>query len=70
MTINKSNMKQTKRYKKTKKSEFGLKCPYCRSDNVFPTGYGGFQEADASRGLPMIEAEQVTCNDCGQTWWD
>jgi len=26
--------------------------------------------ADASRGLPMIEAEFVYCLDCGHGWWD
>jgi len=41
----------------------------CGSRNTVYTGFGGFQEADASRGLPMMEGEQVACNTCGREFW-
>ena len=36
----------------------GIKCEYCGSTNTFYTGFGGYQEADASRGMPMVEGQR------------
>jgi hypothetical protein len=48
----------------------GVKCE-CGSNNTVWISGGGYQDADASRGLPMIETNgQIACNDCGRTWWD
>jgi hypothetical protein len=48
----------------------GVKCE-CGSTNTVWISGGGYQDADASRGLPMIETDgQIACNDCGRTWWD
>ena len=48
----------------------GIKCECGSTNTVFISG-GGYQEADASRGLPEIETNgKVLCNDCGRTWWD
>lgn len=47
-------------------------CGACGSRNTYmDTGTGGYQEADPSRGLPMIETGgQCWCDDCGHVWWD
>jgi len=47
----------------------GIKCE-CGGTIVVLTGAGGYQKADASRGMPMIEGEEVRCNDCGRSWWE
>ena len=48
----------------------GAKCE-CGSRNTVWISGGGYQDADASRGLPMIETNgQIACNDCGRVWWD
>ena len=48
----------------------GEKCE-CGSNNTVWISGGGYQDADASRGLPMIETNgQIACDDCGRTWWD
>ena len=39
----------------------------CGSNNIICIG-GGYQEADASRGLPEIDGEEYACNDCGRTF--
>lgn len=43
------------------------KCPNCNSDNTEVIG-GGYQDADASRNMSMIESEEMACNDCGYCW--
>ncbi len=47
---------------------FGEKCD-CGSTDTILTGYGGYQDADASRSMPMIEGDEIACNVCGRTWW-
>ena len=48
----------------------GVKCE-CGSTNTVWISGGGYQDADASRGMPMIETNgQIVCNDCGMAWWD
>ena len=48
----------------------GAKCE-CGSTNTVWISDGGYQEADASRGMPMVETNgQIACNDCGRIWWD
>jgi len=42
----------------------------CGSHNVVLTGAGGYQCEDASRGMPMIEGQELACNDCGRSWWE
>jgi len=42
----------------------------CGGTSVVLTGFGGYQEADPGRGMPMIEGQEVTCNDCGRSWWE
>ena len=50
--------------------EAGAKCE-CGSTNTVWISGGGYQEADASRGMSMVETSgQIACNDCGLTWWD
>jgi len=48
------------------KSPKGPKCE-CGSIDVEMHG-GGFQEADASRGLPEMDGYQMGCNSCGLVW--
>jgi hypothetical protein len=48
----------------------GAKCE-CGSTNTIWVSGGFYQEADASRNMPMIETNgQIACCDCGRTWWD
>ena len=48
----------------------GVKCECGSTATVWISG-GGYQKADASRGMPMVETNgQIACNDCGRTWWD
>ncbi len=48
----------------------GIRCE-CGSTNTYWISGGGFQEADASRNMPMIETNgQLYCKDCNRTWWD
>jgi DNA-directed RNA polymerase subunit RPC12/RpoP len=48
----------------------GVKCK-CGSVNTVWIYGGGYQDADASRGMPIIETNgEIACNDCGFTWWD
>ena len=60
---------ENKRLRKLLKNPTGIKCE-CGSMNIDDTGGGGFQEADASRRLPEIDAQEVGCNDCGRTWYE
>jgi hypothetical protein len=48
----------------------GVKCK-CGSINTVWISSGGYQDADVSRGMPMMETNgEIACNDCGYTWWD
>ena len=48
----------------------GVKCECGSNKTVWISG-GGYQEANASRGVLMVETNgQIACNDCGRTWWD
>ena len=54
-----------------KNEELGRKCPKCKSRNTTQMGSGGYQSADAARGLPEIDTDgQFHCNDCKNEWWD
>ena len=59
----------TQRKSKQEKVNYEIGCPKCGSSDVVVIG-GGYQEADASRNMPMIEAVQMACNACGRIWWD
>lgn len=43
----------------------GPKCT-CGSTNTVPTGFGGYQAPDASRGDPGAEGDEYGCDDCGR----
>lgn len=50
-------------------SAAGPRC-HCGSTNTVPTGFGGYQAPDASKGDPGAEGDEYGCNDCGRcfTW--
>jgi hypothetical protein len=51
-------------------NKVGEKCE-CGSKNTVWISGGGYQEADASRGLSEIDTNgQIGCMDCGRSWWD
>lgn len=54
---------QTTDYKKA-----NVMCDCGSRDTVY-TGFGGYQQADASRGLDEIDVDQIGCLKCGKTFW-
>lgn len=50
------------------KAKCGCQCD-CGSRETYYTGYGGYQDADASRNMPMIEGDEVYCHKCGAMFW-
>jgi hypothetical protein len=51
-----------------KEIKANIKCD-CKSNNTFYTGSSICQDADVSRGLPIMEGDQVYCKDCGKVFW-
>jgi hypothetical protein len=48
----------------------GARCE-CGSIETEYISSGGFQHADASRGLPEMETNgEIACRNCGRIWWD
>lgn len=46
-------------------------CPHCHGTNTEYLSDGGYQDADASRGLPMMETDGLAwCRTCEREWWD
>lgn len=54
-------------YRIVEKNVCGVMCDCGSRDTVY-TGSGGFQEADASRNMPMIDGDEVACNACGRAF--
>lgn len=44
-------------------------CVYCGSTDTAYTGVDVYQDADPERRIPMIEAEEIGCNNCGCCFW-
>lgn len=43
----------------------GPRC-HCGSTNTVPTGFGGYQAPDASKGDPGADGDEYGCDDCGR----
>lgn len=41
----------------------------CGSTHTVPTGFGGYQEPDPSRNMPLIDGDEYGCNDCGRCFF-
>lgn len=46
----------------------GIECSCGSKDTVY-TGQAFSQEADASRGMPMMEGEEVACLECHRVFY-